>query len=64
MAKTAEYKFRCDLCGAIETSKEDQLPKKWLNFLVENPFVSRDFTEKHICNDCCKEISERYAKRA
>ena len=60
MGTKATYETTCDLCGNSTKHDTDGVPKGWMNFLIENRYVDRDFTEKHICNKCAKEISERY----
>jgi hypothetical protein len=55
---TKEY--TCDICSG-RSGEVESLPKKWAKVVVENKYVDRDFTDKHVCDECCKEIVRQVA---
>jgi len=62
MSITKTFKFICNLCGNKEENESGVIPSGWLNMLIENPMLDRDFTEKHICVKCVNEIHTRHRK--
>lgn len=60
MAKELTALFTCDLCGDKTKSPSNQVPQGWINKLIQNPHVDRDFTEKHVCDECCLDIKKRH----
>lgn len=62
MGIKTSYEITCNLCGNTHKGDSNVLPRFWLNMLIENPYVDRDFTEKHICNCCALDIHDRHKK--
>ena len=63
MSNVVVTKYACDLCGRkIEAVGTYSLPKGWVKIVVENLFLDRDWTDKHVCEKCVEEITSKETK--
>lgn len=56
MSVETTTKYYCDICQTIGKSKTGGIPDGWVLIVVENKYVDRDFTDKHVCDKCANEI--------
>ena len=50
-------KYVCDICSnTAEEKGASTLPLGWVKVVIENRYVDRDFTDKHVCKSCVGEI--------
>lgn len=55
------YIFTCDICGDTKGSDIDVHPENWVTMsksdrFSDAKFTPVDFTDKHICDECCLTI--------
>lgn len=62
MAVIKKIEMKCDLCGTTKTVAEGYTPKDWVIVGLENPFVERDFYDRHVCDRCAKIIALNVGK--
>jgi ribosomal protein L40E len=56
---TTVAKYVCDLCGAKDDGAGSSFPPQgWVKIVVEDYYVERSFTDKHVCKKCAHEIAE------
>jgi ribosomal protein L37AE/L43A len=58
--KKTEYIFTCEICGDTGKTGSGKPPANWVEISVENRYVDRDFTDKHVCDECCLTIKKRH----
>ena len=56
--------LKCDLCGTAKTVADWDMPKGWVVVVLENPYVDRDFYDRHVCDSCAKQIVLKAGKAA
>ena len=64
MAIEKLVKYRCDVCAKEETVLASTGVRGWTEVCVENLYIDRDWTDKHICPKCSTEIANQVAKAA
>lgn len=58
MSDSVVHHFKCDLCAAEGQTSSGSLPAGWVKVVIENRYVDRDFTDKHVCRGCVNVIKE------
>lgn len=62
MSGTTVTKYLCDLCDAKAEEVGSRVPAGWVKIIIENRYVDRDFTDKHVCPSCVGVIVKGAAK--
>ena len=53
MSRIDIARYICDLCGSnAEETGQYAIPTGWAKITIENKYLDRDFTDKHVCQDC------------
>ena len=64
MGKTPKTEWKCDLCRETKLVEGIQTPKGWAPISIPDKYLDRAWTEKAVCDSCCKMINQALKRLA